>query len=327
MSNNYNGISGPLSSNTLANINTPLYNGSSSGPTGSSGVTQLIAGTNVTLSPSTGVGVVTVNALGPTGANVAGTANQINAAVASGVTTLSLAPVSYTGATGTNYSNPSYLQVDPLGRVIAATAGVSNFFSNKMYVGGSAATLSASTSAYLGATATPITYPLACLASASSGTVVGTLQGVALSNTTVLPNIGDFYGMITIGFRGGSGYTVQGASGSTVQLGFTVTAQYQQGGAAPVQFNLTNAPVIFNLPATYAAGNGNTFLSFPFKWVNSNVTPTGATGPNDRMYGLVFTATVVGATSVTFNTATDVGLSYNVSALGAPSQWFYGSSP
>jgi hypothetical protein len=324
------GISTPLSSNTLANVNTPLYSGGSGGVTGptgpaGSGVTQLVAGTGISLNPTTGVGAVTVSSSGA--ANVAGTANQINATVASGVTTLSLAPVSYTGATGTNYANPSYLQVDPLGRVVAATAGVSNFFSNKMYVGGSAATLSASTSAYLGATATPITYPLTCPASATSGTVVGTLQGVALSNTVVLPNIGDFYGMITIGFRGGSGYTVTGASGSTVQLGFTVTAQYQQGGAAPVQFNLTNAPVIFNLPATYAAGNGNTFLTFPFKWVNSNVTPTGATGPNDRMYGLVFTATVAGATSVTFAAATDVGLSYNVSALGAPSQWFYGNSP
>lgn len=45
-----------LSSNTLANPNTALYGG------GLAGVSQLIAGTNVSLSPAGGTGVVTVNA-------------------------------------------------------------------------------------------------------------------------------------------------------------------------------------------------------------------------------------------------------------------------
>jgi hypothetical protein len=116
------GVSQPLSSNTLANVNRPLYGG----PTGSagSGVSQIIAGTGIAINPTTGVGTVTVSATasgGPVG--VTGTANQINSAVASGVTSLSLAPVNYAGATGTNYSNPATLQVDPLGRVIAATSG------------------------------------------------------------------------------------------------------------------------------------------------------------------------------------------------------------
>ena len=47
-----------LSSNTLANPSTALYGG------GLAGVSQLIAGTNVTLSPAGGTGVVTVNASG-----------------------------------------------------------------------------------------------------------------------------------------------------------------------------------------------------------------------------------------------------------------------
>ena len=49
-----------LSSNTLANPNTALYSGGGSG-----GVTQLVAGSGVTLSPAGGTGVVTVTSTTP----------------------------------------------------------------------------------------------------------------------------------------------------------------------------------------------------------------------------------------------------------------------
>ena len=60
-------ISQPLNSNTVANINTPFYGGSAP-PSG--GVTSIIAGSNVTISPTTGIGAVTINASGGSGGGV-----------------------------------------------------------------------------------------------------------------------------------------------------------------------------------------------------------------------------------------------------------------
>jgi hypothetical protein len=110
-----------LSSNTLANPNRPLYAGGSS----ASGVSQLVAGTNITLSPAGGTGVVTINASGgPSGgvSSVTGTANQITATTASNAVTLALAPPS-TAPTAGAYANPSSVSVDALGRVTAISAG------------------------------------------------------------------------------------------------------------------------------------------------------------------------------------------------------------
>jgi len=139
----------PLNSNTLANPTTPFYSGvqnagvsqvvagngivvspsngqgvvtvsASSGP--AAGVTQIIAGSNVTLSPTTGVGAVTVNA-----SAVAGTANQISANTASGVTTVALLPPSPAPTAG-SYTAAN-ITIDALGRVTAATnSSVSSFW-------------------------------------------------------------------------------------------------------------------------------------------------------------------------------------------------------
>jgi len=52
-----------LSSNTLANANTPLYSGGAAG----GGVSQLIAGSGIVLNPTSGQGVVTVSQQGGAG--------------------------------------------------------------------------------------------------------------------------------------------------------------------------------------------------------------------------------------------------------------------
>jgi len=112
-------ISYPLNSNTLANPNTALYGGGS-GPVG--GVSQIVAGSNITISPVGGTGVVTVNGSAPTpGETILGTANQITATGTSTVT-LALAAPSPAPAAGA-YTNPSSVTVDGLGRVTAITAG------------------------------------------------------------------------------------------------------------------------------------------------------------------------------------------------------------
>jgi hypothetical protein len=116
-------VSQPLNSATLANVNTPFY-GSQAAPV--AGVTQIVAGSNVTVSPVGGTGVVTVNAVipPPPAAGISavnGTANQIAATTAAGVVSLALAAPSPAPAAG-SYALAN-TTVDALGRVTAATSG------------------------------------------------------------------------------------------------------------------------------------------------------------------------------------------------------------
>jgi len=342
-------VSQPLNSNTLANPNTPFYGVGASGAvsqivagsnvtvTPSSGVgvvtvnslgavTQLLAGTNISLSPSTGVGAVTINSSGSGGvATVAGTANQIASAGTTAVT-LSLLPPVATPGTDVVYANPKSLTVDALGRVVAATAGASSstIFPNVIYSSGSAFPIYPGTYAYSGATVTPVTYPLVCPSAGGATTSAGSLFGVALSNSTVFPAIGDFEGLITFNFIGGSGYTVQGATGANVLIGFVLQDVYQQSGTG-TQFTYTNSTIPFSLPATYSAYSpANGCITIPYKWKAQTTAVSPSTVPNSNWCGLRVGIIVAGATSITFAANTDIGLSFNVTANGAPSSWFYG---
>jgi hypothetical protein len=94
-------------------------------PSASSAVTKLIAGTNVTLSPANGLGEVTITAAGSSSGNISGinAGTGLTGGGVSGVVTLALANV--TSVVGGQYRNPT-ITIDSYGRVINASNGTTS---------------------------------------------------------------------------------------------------------------------------------------------------------------------------------------------------------
>lgn len=222
-----------LSSNTLANPNRAIYGGAVA-----SGVTQLVAGSGVTLSPAGGTGIVTINTV--ESGSVIGTPNQITATTAGGTTTLALASPSPAPVAGP-YTNAD-ITIDAFGRVIAAANGSASLSNVSFYRSslvlpdnpagtGNTVNLFAGTGLYTGLL--PNAYYLMTV----SGCIQNTTPAVfpaGLTNGAYLLNYGAF--------------TAPGQ----VQLGQSI---YTSGliNVADLQSPIASASTIGNIPINYSA--------------------------------------------------------------------------
>jgi hypothetical protein len=219
--------------------------------TGGGGVTQIVAGTNVTISPAGGTGIVTINA---TGGGGSGTVTNVatGAGLTGGpITTTGTISLATSGVTANTYGNATVipvLTVDTYGRVTSAT--------NVAITAGTVTNVATGT----GLTGGPIT---------STGTISLATSGVTANtygSATVIPVITvDTYGRITSATNtAGTFGTVTSVAGGTGLTGGTITTSgtLAINTAAPLTWTNTQ---FFNGStsnlSTYSTSTGETAVT------------------------------------------------------------------